>query len=183
MRRTRLAIDDLRTAIDCLPTHTRVAMLQGVRANPIIAGAYVDRDGGVCPMLAAHRCGGRTDFISFARAWDGFTRPGRRARRATEREVRVLVSHLEASLLSDSRPDLANAIADHERLVARSAAEAPTADRIRPGDPSRAHELRDRAGWSWLRPFRRLDDYERAIARVEEERAALEERDRDLELV
>ncbi len=33
----------------------------------IIVGAYVDRDGGVCPMLAAHRQGGRTDFLTFAR--------------------------------------------------------------------------------------------------------------------
>ena len=37
-------------------------------------------------MLAAHRAGGRTDFISFAKAWDRFALSGSRrrsARRAT----------------------------------------------------------------------------------------------------
>ena len=46
-------------------------------------------------MLAAHRHGGRTSFIAFARAWDRFA-GARRARPATERELRVLVAHLEA---------------------------------------------------------------------------------------
>ena len=39
----------------------------------------------------------------------------------------------------------------------------------RAGDPDRSAELRTREGWSWLRPFRRLDEYERALARVEEQ--------------
>src|SRR5215212_9331898 len=86
MRRRRRPIEDLRTAIDCLPMHTRVAMLEGVRRWPIIVGAYTDRGGGVCPMLAAHRCGGRTDFLAFARAWDRYTH-AKRTRRATEREA------------------------------------------------------------------------------------------------
>ena len=68
MGRSRRPIEDLRTAIDCMPARTREAMLEGVRSNEIIVGAYVDRRGGVCPMLAAHRCGGRTSFVSFARA-------------------------------------------------------------------------------------------------------------------
>src|SRR5919107_2717182 len=90
MRSRRSARENLHLAVDCLPRRTRVAMLEGIRANDIIVGAYVDRKGGVCPMLAAHRCGGRTDFLSFAHAWDRFTR-AKRARRATEREVSVLV--------------------------------------------------------------------------------------------
>ena len=46
-------------------------MLRGIDANPIIVGAYVDRaSGGICPMLAAHRNGGRTSLASFARAWE-----------------------------------------------------------------------------------------------------------------
>ena len=49
--------------------------------------------GGVCPMLAAHRHGGRTSFVSFARAWDRFAR-AKRAARATARELRVLEAHL-----------------------------------------------------------------------------------------
>jgi hypothetical protein len=49
-------------------------MLDGVRANTIVVGAYTDGRGGICPMLAAHRNGGRTSFLSFARAWDAFAR-------------------------------------------------------------------------------------------------------------
>ena len=57
-----------------MPEETRDAMLRGIEINPIIVGAYTDRAGGVCPMLAAHRNGGRTSFASFARAWDRYTR-------------------------------------------------------------------------------------------------------------
>jgi hypothetical protein len=115
-------IEELRRAIDCLPTVTREAMLQGVRGNErIIVGAYVDGEGGVCPMLAAHRRGGRTDFLAFARAWDRFTGAGRRARRASERELHVLVAHLEASLLEDAAPELGGAIREHRELLARRA--------------------------------------------------------------
>src|SRR3954454_3393179 len=96
MSRARSPIEDLRRAIDCLPLHTREAMLAGVRSNEIIVGAYSDRAGGVCPMLAAHRCGGRTSFVSFARAWDRFA-SAKRARTASARELRVLEVHLEAS--------------------------------------------------------------------------------------
>src|SRR5438552_16449188 len=85
----RSTLEDLRLAIDCLPRRTRLAMLEGIAANEIIVGAYTDRLGGVCPMLAAHRCGGRTNFISFARAWDRFARV-RRPRKATERELEIL---------------------------------------------------------------------------------------------
>src|SRR4051812_49741328 len=65
-RSRRAAIQDLRHAIDCLPLRTREAMLEGVREHVIIAGAYTDRHGGMCPMLAAHRHGGRASFITFA---------------------------------------------------------------------------------------------------------------------
>jgi hypothetical protein len=115
-RSRRSPIEDLRLAIDCLPVRTRRAMLEGVRSNEIIVGAYADRAGGVCPMLAAHRCGGRTNFISFARAWDRFA-GSKRARRATEREIAVLVAHLEASLLAEDHVDLGGAVADHQLLA------------------------------------------------------------------
>ena len=117
MRSRRSVREDLRIAVECLPRRTRVAMLEGVRANDIIVGAYVDRKGGVCPMLAAHRCGRRTDFLAFAHAWDRFTH-AKRARRATEREIAVLISYLDASLISDdlgaAGGDLRAAIADHQ---------------------------------------------------------------------
>jgi hypothetical protein len=188
MGRKRDAIEQLRTAIDCLPVDTRIAMLQGVRDNEIVVGAYSTRDGGICPMLAAHRNGGRTDFITFARSWDRFARaPRGGSRRASERELRVLTTHLEASLLAQDGTELRRAIREHRELVARHArdsmrlrpgevaADGPDAGRSRPTDPDRSRELHRRAGWAWLRPFRRLDDYERALARVEAQRDALAE--------
>ncbi|GAC1434825.1 MAG: hypothetical protein NVSMB51_02970 [Solirubrobacteraceae bacterium] len=161
--------------IDCMPVHTRAAMLDGVRANRIIAGAYSDRDGGICPMVAAHRCGGRTDYRAFARAWDRFTgtltRRGK-SRRATRRELTILLSHLEASLLAEEQiVDLAQAIDEHRALRGRTRPSACPA-RARPGDADRSAELTARGGWSWLRPFRRLDDYERALAAIDGGEAA-----------
>jgi hypothetical protein len=147
LRSRRSSIEDLRLAIDCLPVRTRQAMLDGVRANEIIVGAYSDRSGGVCPMLAAHRNGGRTNFISFARAWDRFAGT-KRARRATEREITVLVAHLEASLIAEENIDLGGAVADHQ-LLAR--------DR-------RAREARD-VGMGWMRERRAA---ERALDRLKE---------------
>jgi hypothetical protein len=114
------SVEDLRLTIDCLPVATREAMLRGVSgAERVIAGAYVDGQGGVCPMLAAHRAGGRTDFLAFARAWDRFTRAGRRARAATTREVSILAGQLQASLMSESGVELGRAIAEHRELRER----------------------------------------------------------------
>src|SRR5215203_4591061 len=96
---------DLRTAVDCLPLETRRAMLEGIEVNRIIVGAYVDRQGGVCPMLAAHRNGGRTSLVSFARSWDRYTKAGGRARPATDRELQTLTAMLEASIALDEQGD------------------------------------------------------------------------------
>jgi hypothetical protein len=116
-RDRRSSVEGLRLAIDCMPVTTREAMLRGVRENErIIVGAYVDGLGGVCPMLAAHRCGGRTDFLSFAKSWDRFTRARGKAREATERELRILVAQLQASLECASGLELDEAIADHRAL-------------------------------------------------------------------
>jgi len=91
-----------------------------VRANErIIVGAYVDGEGGVCPMLAAHRTGARTDFLSFARSWDRFTRAGGKVRAASEREVRILIAQLEASVQSANGLELDRAISEHRELVSR----------------------------------------------------------------
>ena len=127
---------DLRIAIDCLPMQTRRAMLAGVESNRIIVGAYTDRKGGVCPMLAAHRNGGRTSVASFARAWDRYTGV-RRSRPATERELNTLRTMLEASIALDELPAVSE--------VARE-----------------AQKLRERR----LRVFRRFDEYERAVAEL-----------------
>jgi hypothetical protein len=150
---THTPIDDLRLAIDCLPLHTREAMLEGIRANDIIVGAYSDRSGGVCPMLAAHRHGGRTSFVSFAHAWDRFA-GAKRARRATRRELRVLTAHLEASILAAA--DLGAAIRDHQALAR---------DR-------RAREAH-RTGRGWLTARREHADAERALGQVERRRRLL----------
>jgi hypothetical protein len=184
--RRQATISDLRQAVECLPRSTRVAMLEGMRSNEIIVGAYSD-GGGVCPMLAAHRAGGRTSLISFSRAWDRFAFRGSRlpvARRATERELLVLRTHLEASLLEEWLPaaELGAAIAEHRELMARRAASRESGRRERrrrrerPGDADRSRELRTRQGWAWLRPFRRYDEYERALDWLAAEQEALRER-------
>jgi hypothetical protein len=147
---THSPIDDLRLAIDCLPLRTREAMLEGIRANEIIVGAYSDRWGGVCPMLAAHRHGGRTSFVSFAHAWDRFA-GAKRARRATQRELRVLTAQLEASILAEA--DLGAAIRDHQAMARER----------------RAREAR-RTGRAWLTERRERGDAERALEQVERRR-------------
>jgi hypothetical protein len=144
-------------------------MLEGIAAGRIIVGAYTDRHGGVCPMLAAHRNGGRTSLASFARAWDRYTGARGSARPASERELNTLRAMLEASIMLDETP----ALEGLRRAPRRRPPRVPT------GERHRAAELRDRPGWAWLRPLRRLDEYERALAELE--RAA--ERRRELERV
>ena len=176
-RRARDPITRLQTAIDCLPERTKRAMLDGVRANTIVVGAYTDGRGGVCPMLAAHRNGGRTSYASFAKAWDRYTRAGKRSRPATERELRTLRTSLEASLASDA-PDnttLGKAIADHRVLQDR--APRTPADT---GERNRTPELRKREGWAWSRLFRRVEDFEAAVAQIEGDEPAVEQREHEL---
>ena len=89
--------------------------------------------------------------------------------------------------------DLAEAIAEHKAAVARSQAErdaaasshpSPPSDQTAPagrvdtGERDRSPELSRREGWAWLRPFRRYDDYERALRELE---AAVQERSFELE--
>lgn len=80
-----------------LPIETKQAMLVALDNETIVTGAYT-HDGGVCPMLGAHRRGGRTNRDSFAKAWDRYT-GAEKGRRATEREIRTLRCMLELSLL------------------------------------------------------------------------------------
>lgn len=178
MRTRRRPARDLRIAIDCLPLQTRKAMLSGIGANRIIVGAYVDRRGGVCPMLAAHRNGGRTSLASFAHAWDRYTR-ARTARPATDRELNTLRTMLEASIalaeLGQLRDALRSRSGAHEGRQAADLGDVRSADAVRrlraradTGERSRLDELHGREGWAWLRPFRRLDEYERALAQLEQ---------------
>jgi hypothetical protein len=120
--------DDLRLAIEMLPERTRRAMLWGIQANEILVGGYTDKDGRICPMLAAHRNGGRTNFVSFAHAWDRFARVRKGPRPASEREVRILTTMLESSLVAEV--ELTGVIAEHQALArdrrAREAADTGT---------------------------------------------------------
>jgi hypothetical protein len=102
MAKRRNNAQRLRNAVYAMPARTKAAMLRGIRTNRVIVGAYVDKRGGVCPMLAAHRNGGRTNFGTFARAWDAYTGANqRKPRRASRREVRALEGYLEMSLIRD----------------------------------------------------------------------------------
>ena len=144
-------------------------MLEGIDANRIIVGAYVDRKGGVCPMLAAHRNGGRTSLASFARAWDRYTHAGRGPRPASERELLTLRTMLEASIAIDSGVDeeLKSLVASHRERKAR----ADT------GERDRTAELKHRHGWAWTRLFRRYDAYEIAMEQLREAEAPQGNRD------
>jgi hypothetical protein len=145
-RHTDSPVERLRLAIDCLPMKTREAMLAGVRENDrIIAGAYVDGEGGVCPMLAAHRCGGRTDLLSFAKSWDRFTRTKSGARAVTEREVGILTAQLEDSLMCSCGLDLDVAISEHRELMSRRVrGRRRLADAVDPAGEIKARRLRNR---------------------------------------
>ncbi|MEO7196849.1 MAG: hypothetical protein ABIZ50_00070 [Solirubrobacterales bacterium] len=159
-----------------MPRTAREAMLRGIDDNTIIVGAYSDPgSGGICPMLAAHRNGGRTDLASFARSWDRYT-DARRPRLATGREVRTLRSLLELSLVAEDGPldslaEIAREIraerADHAVAVE---AEATKATVPRPtGERNRAPELRHKPFWSWILPARSLEVYRERIAAASEQ--------------
>jgi hypothetical protein len=105
MRQKRPDAMRLRHAVEALPTHTKQGMLKGIQTNRVVVGAYTDKRGGVCPMLAAHRNGGRTSFGAFALAWDAYT-GARKPRRASAREVRTLKGYLELALVREGiRPE------------------------------------------------------------------------------
>ena len=101
-------------------------MLDGIRAHPIVAGAYTDGRGGICPMLAAHRHGGRVTLLAFSRAWDAFARTAACAapRRASCACSRTCCC---ASLANEEYSDLAQAIAEHKAAIARRRARDPRA--------------------------------------------------------
>lgn len=116
------AVAELRRSIDVLPERTRKAMLVGLGNNTVITGAFAGGDG-ACPMMAAHREGGRTSVCSFPQAWDTFTGVAGRhiVRPATEYEVQILRREIEASLeasLTPAGPSMfAEAIAEHQAAV------------------------------------------------------------------
>ena len=147
-------------------------MLRGIDANPIVVGAYVDREsGGICPMLAAHRNGGRTSVASFARTWDSYT-GARRPRLATRRELRTLRALLEASLVEDVADSgsiaaaAAQIRAERAELAAR---EAECRQREKPAipEPEDAPIRIRRLRRPWARTVGRYDDVPDLLAAAE----------------
>jgi hypothetical protein len=102
-RRIRMSARRLNAAVHALPLDVRHAMLGALDDGELIVGAYADRRGRACPMLAAHRRGARMDVGDFPRAWDAFAR-ARRPRAATARELEILRSLLEESVAGDLDP-------------------------------------------------------------------------------
>jgi hypothetical protein len=160
MRRGRNAAARLRNSVEMLPIETKEAMLVALDSETIVTGAYT-HDGGVCPMLGAHRRGGRTSQAAFARCWDRYT-GATKGRHASDRELRTLRVMLEASLdsdtisLKDAAEDL-RAVKRHKRDT---------------GERNRTPELQKRHGWAWSRLFRRWDTYAAAVAAIEDGEAA-----------
>jgi len=116
---------ELRRSIDVLPERTRKAMLHGLGNNTVITGAFAASNQGACPMMVAHREGGRTSCCTFPEAWDKFTGVyGRHiVREATQYEVQILCEEIEASL--EPMPNvLSDAIAEHQAIVAARRQEA-----------------------------------------------------------
>ncbi len=165
MRRRRCSTQELRLTIDCLPLRTRIAMLEGVRSNDIIVGAYADRrgrrlpDAGRPPLRRPHE-------LHLLRQGVG------RLRRRQARPAGVRARAARAAEPSSRRaswPRSSSTSARRSPTTRACAADGDGDGVARAGDPDRSAELRTREGWSWLRPFRRLDEYERALARVEEQ--------------
>ena len=142
------AVAELRRSIDVLPERTRKAMLVGLGNNTVITGAFSGA-GGACPMLAAHREGGRTSACSFPEAWDQFTGVAGRQiiRPATEYEVLILRREIEASLEPAGPTLFAEAIAQHKAAVeARAREEALVAQETPAQTETRRRRLRITGG-------------------------------------
>ncbi len=175
MRQRETTAGELRAAIDRLPLATRTAMLDGIQTNPIIVGADGDPRGGVCPVYAISNPPSRRIGRPFARAWDRYA-GARLPRRASERELLTLRSMLETSIELETEQTvfLHAAIVAHKASQARSRAVMPAPETRAPaprrgsGERDRTGELSRRHGWAWMRPVRRLDDYERALQALED---------------
>lgn len=170
--------EDLSLAIEKLSLTTRGAMLEAVRcpATRLIAGSYVVPGGGVCPLLAAHRRGGRshdasTTTSAFADVWDRFTgTPNGEPRLIDAGKRRTLEGLLLVASLA--REQLRREAAERREREARGAIARVRAGRgarleslLRgEGDCNRAQELARRAGWAWLGVYRRYDEYRTAVA-------------------
>jgi len=143
------AVAELRQSIDVLPERTRKAMLIGLGNNTVITGAFSGGGGTACPMLAAHRAGGRTRACSFPEAWDRFTGVAGRQiiRPATDYEVLILRREIEASLEPAGPTMFAEAIAEHQAAVEARARDEALAETETPAETeTRRRRLRITGG-------------------------------------
>jgi hypothetical protein len=113
-------------------------MLEALDSDLIIVGAYTDpKWGGVCPLLGAHRRGGRPTHATFASAWDRFTDAvGHPPRPAFRSELRALRHLLEQTLLEQRERDRAR-----RHLLAEAKAARPWGEALNlaaEGEPVRA---------------------------------------------
>lgn len=128
-------------------------MLHGLGNHTVITGAFAASGQGACPMMVAHREGGRTSCCSFPEAWDKFTGVyGRHIiREATEYEVQILCEEIAASLVPLPNV-LSEAIAEHQAIVearrseAEVAAQQPVVEREEAPAPRRKRRLRITGG-------------------------------------
>ncbi len=144
------AVAELRRSIDVLPERTRKAMLIGLGNNTVITGAFGGGDG-ACPMMAAHREGGRTSVCSFPQAWDKFCGVAGRqiVRPATEYEVVILRREIEASLETVAETTatfFADAIAEHKAAVEARERDEILAAQETPAEATRRRRLRITGG-------------------------------------
>lgn len=114
-------------AVAELPLSARRAMLSALEGEELIVGAYADRRGRVCPMLAAHRRGARSWVGNFPRAWDEFA-GAKRPRAATGRELEILRAVLEETIAEPPSP----AEAGEGRPAQVASGAAPPGDRQEP---------------------------------------------------
>jgi hypothetical protein len=132
-RPLRPSAAELRVLVDELPLGIRIAMLDGVRTERIITGAYADGVGGVCPMLAAHRHGGRHSHPEFARTWDEFAgAPETGFRDADPKTIAGLVRVLQDSIEHDLRTPEADVDPPRSGRVVEPAAGPVVASRSAP---------------------------------------------------
>ena len=116
--------------IDCLPLRTRVAMLEGIATTTSSSAPTPTAQGGICPMLAAHRRGGRTDFLSFARAWDRFAAARGRRAGPPRASCGTLERNLEGAIAAEADRRLRGPTTSPRRSPTTSASRAAAA---RPG--------------------------------------------------
>ena len=97
--------------------------------------------------------------------------------RAADPAVDLGARQAATARTADPAVDLGAAIEEHAATKERNEAarrerQAPASEpreRRDTGERDRTDELSGRHGWAWLRPFRRYDDYERALEQLREE--------------